>query len=285
MARDLQVINSSGELTEIKLGGTGSGYEVLTSDEIDTAIDTKIDLINESWGVITSASQTPDESMKVGDWMTSNVNEALTNFDGIVPNVGQRVYKTSGGWAVGAAATDFDYFAVPYSGARTDLDLGEYDISAANLTKLEYGVFASLGSPSNTTITTGGTYYPISGTFTNNPSQGFSTTADPAIQFDEDDYTWFEIDWHCTFSCSTSNSTISVGIGDTSDVYSQSVMQSFAKNADQLYQLSGTLVVALNQNDKIQLLITSDTSADVITVNNFTTTIKAFITKTPVVGP
>ena len=159
-----------------------------------------------------------------------------------------------------------------------DSDANEVKDSVNTLyDKISYGVFASLNTPADTTITTGGTYYPINGAFTNSPSQGFSTTADPAIQFDEDDYTWFEIDWHCTFSCSTSNSTISVGIGDTSDVYSQSVMQSFAKNADQLYQLSGTLVVALNQNDKIQLLITSDTSADVITVNNFTTTIKAFI--------
>jgi len=39
--RELQDINSSGELTEIKLGGTSAGKKLLTSDEIETKITDK----------------------------------------------------------------------------------------------------------------------------------------------------------------------------------------------------------------------------------------------------
>ena len=272
--RELETINTSGELTEIKLGGTSAGDKLLTSDEIDA----KIDLINESWGVITSASQEPDANMKVGDWYTSSINQGLTNFGDLVPKVGQRVYKTEGGFALGAAATDFDYYAVPYSGARTDVDLGVYDISAANLTPLTYGVFAALTTPATTTTTSADTFYPINGTFDNTPSVGFTATVDPAIQYTGEKETYFEIDWHCTFKNNTANSTISVGISDADGtVYPYSIMKTYAKNADELYSLSGTVVVQLITDNKIQLNIASDNDGDIITVNNFTTTIRTFI--------
>ena len=38
MTRDLQEITSSGELTEIKLGGETSGHALLTTDEINTLV-------------------------------------------------------------------------------------------------------------------------------------------------------------------------------------------------------------------------------------------------------
>ena len=53
-------------------------------------------------------------------------------------------------------------------------------------------------------------------------------------------------------------------------------MSTFCKNVGELYNLSGTTVVELATNDKIQLVVTSDGSGDIITFNNFTTTINEF---------
>lgn len=291
MARELQNINSSGELTEIKLGGTADGDKVLTSDEVDakdttvlstatTYTDDAIDAINESWGVITALDQEPDASMKVGDYMTTAVTGTLTNFDSIVVTTGQTVVKNGETtWAIFSSSYDYNYFTVPYSGARTNVDLGVYDISAANLTPLTYGVFSYLiGGAAATTLTTAGTFYPIAGTFINNPSIGFAAVADPAIQYTGTQQVWFKIDWHCSFKNDTANSTISVGLGDADgSTYPESVMKIFAKNAGEVYTFSGTAALELITGDKIQLIISSNNSGEVVTVENFTTTIKTFI--------
>lgn len=53
-------------------------------------------------------------------------------------------------------------------------------------------------------------------------------------------------------------------------------MQNLLKTANELYALSGTLVVNLETNDTVQLVMTTDGNGDVITINNFVTSIRPF---------
>ena len=159
-----------------------------------------------------------------------------------------------------------------------DTDANEVKTSVNALyTKLSYGVFAALDSSADTTVTTAATYYPVSGTFTNSPIVGFQPVADPAIQFTADDTIYFEVDWHTTFSANENNTSVSFGIKKNGTLVDSSVLTGFAKNLDQPYAMSGTTVVELTQDDKIQLVLTSDGDGDVITVSNYTTTIKPFV--------
>ena len=66
---------------------------------------------------------------------------------------------------------------------------------ASYIPQSPYGVAANLTAQTSVTVTNANTYYPIGGTFTNDPIRGFSTVADPAIQYDGSADTWFEIDW------------------------------------------------------------------------------------------
>lgn len=178
--------------------------------------------------------------------------------------------------------TDKDKTGIVPINKWRDSDANEVKASVnAIYDKLSYGVFASLDIPAGTTITTAGTYYPIAGTFTNNPTVGFDVVADPAIKFTADDTLYFEIDWHATFEAPHNNCTVSFGISKNGSLIISSRMSAFAKNLDQIYALSGTTVVELSQDDKIQLIITSDTDGDVITVDNYTTTIKPFSLSNP----
>jgi len=142
------------------------------------------------------------------------------------------------------------------------------------------GVFAALSSATATTVTTSGTYYPILGTFSNTPMQGFTLTADPAIQYTEDDARWMEIDFHAAVSSNANNRSITVGIKKNGTIESTSKMVCFAKTLNENVTLSGTAVVKLEKNDKIQLVCTAD-AAVVLTFETFTTTIKPFLIETP----
>lgn len=146
------------------------------------------------------------------------------------------------------------------------------------LTSKKCGVYAYISSPTNTTITTAATYYPISGTFTNSPIEGFSaaTTYTPGIKYNEFKTQYFEIDWHSSLVSDTSNVTVSLGIKKNGVLISGSVMSQYCKNASQIYTLSGTCVVELAENDEIQLVITSDSNGNVVTIENYTTTISEF---------
>lgn len=143
-------------------------------------------------------------------------------------------------------------------------------------TGIKTGVFASLDAPANTTVITAGTYYPIAGNFTNSPIQNFTAVATPAIRYDGTLTQYFEIDWHASLSGDANNITVNVGIKIDGVLDTRSVMPQFLKNLGQTYTLSGTVVVELAQNSTVQLVLTSDTNGDIITVENFTTSITEF---------
>lgn len=140
------------------------------------------------------------------------------------------------------------------------------------------GVYAFLTASAVTTVTTGDEFVPILGTFTNDPFIGFGISADMIASASPTGY--YEIDWHATLKSQDAGRVVHVGIainGETLTPASISVMGIFCKYAAEPLSLSGTLVVELNRGDTIQLQLTSDTDADQVTVDHFTTTIRQFI--------
>lgn len=136
--------------------------------------------------------------------------------------------------------------------------------------------FAYLTAPADTTVTTSGTYYPISGTFANLPTNNFTGVSDPAIQYDAMETLYFEIDWHATVSTVNNGRTIMCGIKVNSDLETSSVMQGYLKTGGEPQNISGTCIVELDVNDKVQLVVTSSSDGDVITFHNYTTSIRKF---------
>ena len=140
------------------------------------------------------------------------------------------------------------------------------------------GVFAALSASADTTITTAGTYYPILGTFTNDPIEDFgaATVYTPGIKYTGSLTQNFEIDWHATFSADSNNADVTCAIKKNNVLVATSVMTTRCFTADAPYAASGTCVVELAEDDEIQLVVTSDDDGDVITFSNYTTTISEF---------
>lgn len=144
------------------------------------------------------------------------------------------------------------------------------------ITKKECGVYAYLATGTSTTIVSGTYWYPIQGPFVNDPFQDFT------IQSDQITYAgtlaqYFEIDWHCTASCTNNNNvTCDIGIKVNGITHEECVMGTFLKTTNEQAAFSGTIVHFLAPGDTIQLIITSDGDGDIILIRQFTTTIKQF---------
>ena len=144
------------------------------------------------------------------------------------------------------------------------------------------GVYAYLTSSATTTVTTGDTFVPIEGTFGNDPLEAFVGTTvggKPAIQYVGDTCV-FQINWYASLSSQDSGRTVHVGISHNGEVLnpatSSGSMGVYCKTAAEVFALSGTRVVTLSYGDTIQLMVTSDTDADQVTFEHFTTTIRRF---------
>ena len=165
---------------------------------------------------------------------------------------------------------------VPYSGATEFVDLGAQALKTTGyIYGKKSGAYAYLTAKDDTTITTAATYYPIEGVFNNDLMEDFSLTASPGIQYDGTLDQYFEIDWHATFSIDAI-STATFAIYRNSNLVDGSEMSAYANVAEEKYNVSGTCVVLLSNADEIQLMVTSDGSGDVVSVYNFTTTIRTF---------
>jgi len=140
------------------------------------------------------------------------------------------------------------------------------------------GVFAYLSAPFDTETTVAGTYYPILGTFTNGPIECFSAavTYTPGIKYDCSLTQWFEVDWHASVSAEVVNTVFHCGVMKNGVLVGGSIMGTFAKNAGQVYAVSGTAVIELAVGDEIQLVCTSDQATKDLTFQEFTTTISEF---------
>ena len=173
--------------------------------------------------------------------------------------------------------TDKDKTGVYPTNVFRDADANE--IKASNNALYDYealGVFAALTASADTTITTGGTYYPILGTFSNDPISGFELVVDPAIQYKGTNTHYFEIDYHASVKATGNNRSISLGIKKNGVLVDASVMKGYAKTLAENIIISGTSVVQLETDDKIQLVCTCDAS-ETLTFDSYTTTIRPFL--------
>ena len=137
------------------------------------------------------------------------------------------------------------------------------------------GLFAALSAPTLTTIADAETFYPIAGTFSNEPASGFTGTEDPAIKYTGTRTLYFEIDAHAVISAATNGTTVECGIKKNGTLEASSVVSAFCKTAGELYTISGTIVVQLEEDDTIQLVVATDNGNNV-TFHNITTTIRPF---------
>jgi len=138
------------------------------------------------------------------------------------------------------------------------------------------GVYAYLSAPNDTTIVAAGTYYPISGPFTNDVIEDFTLVATPAIRYDGSQTQFFKIDWHAAVQSDRNGTTVHCAIYKGVTQLTGSIMCTFCKTAGETYNLSGTVIVQLATNDEIQLTVTSDGPGDVITFEHYTTSIGEF---------
>lgn len=140
------------------------------------------------------------------------------------------------------------------------------------------GVFAYLIEPATTIIAEGGTFQKVVGTFGNGPIENFTGNTDYII-YTGPDTDYFEIDWNVGLECDNAGKTVSFGVSVDGEVITNSspgTMSGFLKYADEIVSLSGTVVVELSTNSTVQLQITSTTTADEITIDHLTTTIRRF---------
>lgn len=144
--------------------------------------------------------------------------------------------------------------------------------------RLQAYVATYLPTATATTITTANTFVPILGTFTNTVMKGFELDTDK-IKYLYDTTRYFEIDWSATVASEDAHRTAHIGVaktGATLSVTGASVMGTYFNTADEEISISGTTVFSLAKDDTIQLQITSDADADVITVSHFESTIRPF---------
>jgi len=139
------------------------------------------------------------------------------------------------------------------------------------------GTFAYLTTASDTVCTLADTYYPIMGIFNNDITENFTASTTPALIYDGlQDGRYFEIDWHATISATSANTTIHCSAKVNGVDEPPTTMGQYLKNANQPYTLSGTIVVALDTDDAIQLTVRSDLAANTLTFHHYTTTIRPF---------
>jgi len=138
------------------------------------------------------------------------------------------------------------------------------------------GVFAYLTAAADTTCTLKDTYYPIAGTFTNSPIEGFTTTAGPppGIVYACDEDRTMEIDWHASVVLSTGNDTVHVAVLKNGTEVASSVMGTYVTTL--VLQMSGTCAIEMTEDDVITLAVRSGADGTVITFAHFTTTINKF---------
>lgn len=194
----------------------------------------------------------------------------------------------NGNIVINVSANDILSLGSEIDNVIIDLDINQIDSGADKsavtkewvLAKLggTAGVFAALSAEEETTITEGGTYQPLMGTYTNTPIVGFEVVATPGIKYTGTETKYFEIDWCAACSGDSNSMTVHYAIKKNGTLVDASVMGTFLKTADQVQSLSGTAVVELATDDEVQIVLTADATADKINTVHYTTTIRQFLT-------
>jgi len=156
-----------------------------------------------------------------------------------------------------------------------DLNVSGSVIASGYINGEKSGVFAYLTTSASTAIAIGGTYYPISGSFANNPIYNFGLVATPAIKYINNSTQYFKIDFHGDFFTIGNGRTVDVAIKVSGSLIDTSIASAFAKTGGEHYPFSGLTVVELNPNDEIQLVTTCD-AIETITFHHFAASISRF---------
>lgn len=214
----------------------------------------------------------------MADIINSGDQHTTAQLNTITPSIGDVLYdKTKATLVVGDGKTKGGNPQVSENAIQT---LSNKTLDNPSYTNLVMrGLFAYLTAEADTTITTAGTYYPILGTFNNDPIYNFSsaTVNTPGIKYDDSETMFFEIDWHATISASVLDTNVNVAISKNGTELAQSTMSAKCLQVNSPYNLSGTCVVELSEDDEIQLIVTADGDGDVITFTKFVTTIRPFL--------
>ena len=131
--------------------------------------------------------------------------------------------------------------------------------------------YGYLSASADITVTTGGTFVDIDGTFDDQLLEQFIRDRTEVI-YDGFSDAKFKIDWTISLSSEDAGRLVHVGARISREGLTTStagVQSVYAENADQIYSLSGTRVVTLADADPVEFQLTSDTDGDVITITGF----------------
>lgn len=150
--------------------------------------------------------------------------------------------------------------------------------NASSGTSERAGCFATLSVPTATTTTLADTWYPIGGTFTNDPCVNFSaaTTYTPGIKYDGVMTKDFIVAGQFSFQVTTNATTVGVGFKKNNSFLDASQICVYARYNDQCYLLVGSCHVELEPTDEIQMVIKSTRDAEEITLEQFNLHIRPF---------
>lgn len=140
-------------------------------------------------------------------------------------------------------------------------------------------VYAYLTAPSNTTVASSGVYVPVLGVFTNSTLDGFglgSVSNAPAIVYTNAYQGEFECHMSAEVQCSVNGTRATVALRIDGAVDPESVMSVYAKTAGEPLNVHVMATPALTNGSTVQLVCTSDGDGDVLTFNQFKTSIKRF---------
>lgn len=150
--------------------------------------------------------------------------------------------------------------------------IAQYKSEASYTGQISAKVYGYLNTPTNTTITTGGNFYPVAGAFSNPTLDGWSFVTDH-IEYDLNKTRRFLIGWSASLSTDASSATVSIAIKKNTTVRDAQKMSLFCKDAGELYSFSGIDMVECSNGDEIQIVTTSDSDGDVVTFSNLTTSL------------
>lgn len=150
------------------------------------------------------------------------------------------------------------------------------EVSALNPSR----VYAYLSTAAPTTVVLANTFYPILGTFVNDPMVGFSIVAGKLTYGAGLPNMEAHIQWDAAVSCSGANAELHIGIavnGEVLNINGPNSRGTFCKNAGQAYALSGAIVVPISSGATIELQIASSNAGDTLTVMHLGTTLRRFV--------
>lgn len=152
------------------------------------------------------------------------------------------------------------------------------DINAGgSISGKKVGVYAYIDTPVLTELTLANTYYAIAGDFTNDPIEDFTgaTVTVPGIKYVGVYKQYFEIDFHASVATDKAE-TLTTAIYKNGVLFPGSQMSTFCKVANEFYNISGTCVLELEENDEIQLVVKGTSVDSYADFNYYATTITEF---------